>query len=417
MEAYKYSPVVFSPAKTQVKIHQVVNMDHNTVKNKRHRGEACTEVLQSIQVIPRVQGLPHVQNLIHSFMKLPEGIGKAIKEGWMRVLRKFGTTRSCSMLRIGEAHNVEVLKWVFDNKEWKTYEVMEAAECYGRQDLINWIITNDPAFDWGELRAAPLMTRRGRQKTLDSETKWYPSESVLVNAASQGQFDLVRKIQSKSSVYDVKVAMAEAATNGHCEVLEFLLTEHEAYNRRLAVQKAAANGRLDALILLLRTEWEVCKSLLVTAMEISAESGQVHVMEYLHSQYCRDEDLQCVKHFIYTDNLLVKAASAGQSDSVAFLLRHDPCKLSIFRVVETLFHYFRCNVIKVICTSCTANDLLEFFHQVLTGYRCFAILEAVYTACPVSTFNEALNLVLPELTVPTERNREAIDFLHKVAQI
>ncbi|KAG6953162.1 hypothetical protein JG687_00012546 [Phytophthora cactorum] len=171
-------------------------------------------------------------------------------------------------------------------------------EYFCRQDLIDWIITNDPAFDWDELRVAPLMTRTGRKKLLDSEIDRYPSESALVDAAAQGQLDLVKEIESAFSVYEVKVAM-------------------------FAVKKAAAAGRVDTLRLLLHTEWGVFKSLLVTAMERAAVNGRVNVMEYLYAQYCHDES------FGYMENVLKLAALAGQFDAVTFLLRHDPSPIKV----------------------------------------------------------------------------------------
>ncbi|KAG3138308.1 hypothetical protein PI124_g9364 [Phytophthora idaei] len=306
-------------------------------------------------------------------MRLPRDIGKAIKEGWMRVLH------TCSIREIVDSHDVEVLQWVFDNKEWNTCKILEMGEYFCRQDLIDWIITNDPAFDWDELRVAPLMTRTGRKKPLlDSEIDRYPSESALVDAAAQGQLDLVKEIQSAFSVF--------------------------------AVKKAAAAGRVDTLRLLLRTEWGVFKSLLVTAMERAAVNGRVNVMEYLYAQYCRDES------FGYMENVLKLAALACQSDAVTFLLRHDPSPIKVFNVTARLFYDNQTDALEVICARCNANDLLGLFRASLDGFRCDSVLEAAYAVCSESTFNEAVNLVLPELPVATERNREAIDFLRNMAR-
>ncbi|KAG3219886.1 hypothetical protein PC129_g9325 [Phytophthora cactorum] len=243
----------------------------NTSK-RSPRGELHTEILQGIQ-------------------KYRQGDER-------RLDARFAQIRSCSIREIVDSHDVEVLQWVFDNKEWNTYKILEMVEYFCRQDLIDWIITNDPAFDWDELRVAPLMTRTGRKKLLDSEIDRYPSESALVDAAAQGQLDLVKEIESAFSVYEVKVAM-------------------------FAVKKAAAAGRVDTLRLLLHTEWGVFKSLLVTAMERAAVNGRVNVMEYLYAQYCHDES------FGYMENVLKLAALAGQFDAVTFLLRHDPSPIKV----------------------------------------------------------------------------------------
>ncbi|KAG3150255.1 hypothetical protein C6341_g16842 [Phytophthora cactorum] len=236
----------------------------NTSK-RSPRGELHTEILQGIQ-------------------KYRQGDER-------RLDARFAHIRSCSIREIVDSHDVEVLQWVFDNKEWNTYKILEMVEYFCRQDLIDWIITNDPAFDWDELRVAPLMTRTGRKKLLDSEIDRYPSESALVDAAAQGQLDLVKEIESAFSVF--------------------------------AVKKAAAAGRVDTLRLLLHTEWGVFKSLLVTAMERAAVNGRVNVMEYLYAQYCHDES------FGYMENVLKLAALAGQFDAVTFLLRHDPSPIKV----------------------------------------------------------------------------------------